>query len=165
MAVISGGMEAANPATPVEMFEADYAALRRRSKMVWAVGTGLFLVLFLLSAWLGDFFKVTQVTTTEGTREWRWVIPAGIPRLGEFIEKTIPVLRWESLGADFANWFWRWQVWLRLLFETILIAFMATTFGVIGGFLLSFPASRNLAPNVWVLWITRRYLEIARTVP
>ena len=26
-------------------------------------------------------------------------------------------------------------------------------------------AARNLAPNKWVLWITRRYLEIARTVP
>jgi len=30
---------------------------------------------------------------------------------------------------------------------------------------LSFPASRNLTPNKWVLWVTRRYLEIARTVP
>ncbi|MEC7963536.1 MAG: phosphonate ABC transporter, permease protein PhnE, partial [Pseudomonadota bacterium] len=62
-------------------------------------------------------------------------------------------------------WFWRWKIWMNLLFETILIAFMATVFGVIGGFLLSFPAARNLAPNTWVLWITRRYLEIARTVP
>ena len=42
---------------------------------------------------------------------------------------------------------------------------MATVLGVIGGFLLSFPASRNLAPNQAVLWVTRRYLEIARTVP
>ena len=42
---------------------------------------------------------------------------------------------------------------------------MATVLGVIGGFLLSFPAARNLTPNNRVLWITRRYLEIARTVP
>ncbi|MEP5212673.1 phosphonate ABC transporter, permease protein PhnE [Sulfitobacter pontiacus] len=42
---------------------------------------------------------------------------------------------------------------------------MATVFGVFGGFLLSFLAARNLAPNRAVLWITRRYLEIARTVP
>ena len=84
---------------------------------------------------------------------------------GEYIEKTIPVLRWESLGADLSEWFWRWKVWLRLLAETVLIAFMATVFGVVGGFLLSFPASRNLAPNPMVLWLSRRYLEIARTVP
>ena len=146
-------------------FEADYAALRRRSRIGWALGSAIFLVLFSVTAWLGDFFLVTQVTLPDGSRDWRWIIPAGIPRLGEYVSQTIPTLRWDSLGADLANWFWRWQVWLRLLFETILIAFMATTLGVIGGFLLSFPAARNLAPNRWVLWLSRRYLEIARTVP
>ena len=146
-------------------FEADYAALRRRSRIGWALGSAIFLVLFSVTAWLGNFFLVTQVTLPDGSRDWRWIIPAGIPRLGEYISQTIPTLRWDSLGADLANWFWRWQVWLRLLFETILIAFMATTLGVIGGFLLSFPAARNLAPNRWVLWLSRRYLEIARTVP
>lgn len=146
-------------------FELDYAAQRRRTKITWLVASGLFLVAFIFSAWLGDFFKVTQVTLPDGSRAWRWILPAGIPRLGEFISKTLPVLHWETLGADLAEWFWRWRVWLHLLVETILIAFMATTLGVIGGFLLSFPAARNLAPNVWVLWISRRYLEFARTVP
>ncbi len=146
-------------------FETDFAEQRRRARIGWAIGTVLFLVVFAFTTWIGDFFKVTQVTMPDGSREWRWIIPAGIPRLGEYIEKTIPTLRWDSLGADLANWFWRWKIWMELLFETILIAFMATVFGVIGGFLLSFPASRNLAPNRWVLWITRRYLEIARTVP
>ena len=93
------------------------------------------------------------------------LFPPGCLGLGEFIEKTFPVLRWESLGADFGEWFWRWKIWLELLIETILIAFLATILGVVGGFVLSFPASRNLAPNRWVLWISRRYLEIARTVP
>lgn len=146
-------------------FETDYAEQRLRARIGWAIGTVLFLIVFALTSWIGDFFKVTQVTLPDGSREWHWIIPAGIPRLGEYIEKTIPTLRWETLGADLENWFWRWKIWLTLLFETILIAFMATVFGVIGGFLLSFPASRNLAPNLWVLWITRRYLEIARTVP
>ncbi len=150
---------------PLDQFELDYADLRRRSRMAWLIGSVIFLALFTFSAWLGDFFKVTQVTMPDGAREWRWIIPAGIPRLGEFIEKTIPTLRWDSLGADLAEWFWRWKVWLNLLVETILVAFMATTCGVIGGFLLSFPAARNLAPNKWVLWGSRRYLEIARTVP
>ncbi|WP_416882646.1 phosphonate ABC transporter, permease protein PhnE [Marivita sp.] len=152
-------------ATAMSQFELDYAAQRRRARLGWTIGTILFLLAFAFTTWIGDFFKVTQVTMPDGSREWRWIIPAGIPRLGEYIEKTIPTLRWETLGADFANWFWRWKIWMELLFETILIAFMATVFGVIGGFLLSFPASRNLAPNKWVLWITRRYLEIARTVP
>lgn len=146
-------------------FERAFAARRRRARMGWAIGTAIFLVLFVLTSWIGDFFKVAQVTMPDGSRDWRWIIPAGLPRLGEYIEKTIPALRWDSLGADIGAWFWRWQIWLTLLFETILIAFMATTLGVIGGFALSFPAARNLSPNAWVLWITRRYLEFARTVP
>lgn len=152
-------------ATTVSTFEAEFARVRRRTRVNWAIGTTIFLILFSVTAWLGDFFKVTQLTMPDGSREWRWIIPAGLPRLGEYIEKTIPVLRWDSLASDLTEWFWRWQIWLKLLIETILIAFMATTFGVIGGFLLSFPASRNLAPNKWVLWVCRRYLEIARTVP
>ncbi|MEO1700596.1 MAG: phosphonate ABC transporter, permease protein PhnE [Pseudomonadota bacterium] len=153
------------PLRPLDQFELDFAALRRRARTTWLIGAIIFILAFAFSAWLGDFFKVTQVTNVDGSREWRWIIPAGLPRLGDFIEKTFPTLRWESLGADFAEWFWRWEVWLRLWFETVLIAFMGTTFGVFGGFLLSFPASRNLAPNKWVLWFCRRYLEIARTVP
>ncbi len=149
----------------IAAFEQDFGAQRRRAKLNWAIGSAIFLALFMLTAWLGDFFKVTQITLPDGSRDWRWIIPAGIPRLGEYIEKTLPVLRWDSLGADLSAWFWRWKIWLELLIETILIAFMATTLGVIGGFLLSFPAARNLAPNTWVLWFSRRYLEIARTVP
>ncbi len=150
---------------PMDQFELDYAVLRRRAKLTWLTAAAIFVCVFAFSAWLGDFFKVTQLTMPDGSREWRWILPAGLPRLGEFIEKTLPVLRSDSLGTDFGEWFWRWNVWLQLLIETILIAFMATAFGVVGGFLLSFPASRNLAPNLWVLWISRRYLEIARTVP
>jgi phosphonate transport system permease protein len=149
----------------IAAFERDFAQTRRRARISWAIGGAIFFAIFLLTAWFGDFFKVTQVTLPDGSREWRWIIPAGIPRLGEYVAKTFPVLRWDSLGADLAEWFWRWKVWLRLLVETVLIAFMATTLGVVGGFLLSFPAARNLAPSKWVLWLSRRFLEFARTVP
>ncbi|NNU80348.1 phosphonate ABC transporter, permease protein PhnE [Halovulum dunhuangense] len=154
-----------HPRATITAFERDYAARRRQARLWWAIGTAIFLTLFMWTSWLGDFFKVTQVTLPDGSRDWRWIIPAGLPRLGEYVEKMIPVLRWETLGADLAEWFWRWKTWAALLLETVLIAFMATVFGVVGGLLLSFPASRNLAPNRAILWITRRYLEIARTVP
>lgn len=149
----------------IAAFERDFAVARRRARVGWTAGIVLFAATFLLTAWLGDFFKVAQVTLPDGGRDWRWIIPAGLPKLGDYIEKTIPTLRWDSLGADLAAWFWRWRVWLHLLFETVLIAFAATTLGVVGGFLLSFPAARNLAPNAAALWLSRRFLEIARTVP
>jgi phosphonate transport system permease protein len=148
-----------------DRFEAEYAATRRRSRLTWMAGAVIFVALFALTSWLGDFFRVTQVTVPDGSREWRWIIPAGLPRLGEFLALTIPDLSWRSLGADLAEWFWRWDIWLGLLVETILIAFLATLIGVVGGFALSFPAARNLSPNRALLWVCRRYLEIARTVP
>ncbi len=153
------------PLRPLDQFELDYARRRNRSRLTWLVASVIFLILFSFSAWLGDFFKITQVTLPDGSRDWRWVIPAGVPRLGEFVSKTIPNLSWDSLGHDVGEWFWRWKIWLNLWFETVLIAFMATALGVVGGFLLSFPAARNLAPTPWIMWICRRYLEIARTVP
>lgn len=156
-------LPASSPA--IDQFERDFKAHQHRLRLNWALGSVVFFVLFVVTAWIGDFFKVTQVTTIDGARAWQWIISAGLPRLGEFIGQTIPHLTWENLGADLANWFWRWPVWMRLLFETILIAFMATFLGVIGGFVLSFPAARNLTPNKYVLWGCRRYLEIARTVP
>ena len=146
-------------------FERDFAEKRRRARLALGIGSVLFLIIFLVSAEIGDFFRVTQVTLPDGSRAERWIIPAGLPRLGEFIGNMIPTLRWESLWSDLGVWFWRWQTWLMLLVETMLIAFMATVLAVIGGFLLSFPASRNLAPNRYVLWLCKRFLEITRTVP
>lgn len=146
-------------------FEHDYAQHRRKARLTFFAVTGVLVVLFLLTAEASNFFKITQVTLADGSRAERWVIGAGLPRLGEYISKTIPDLNWATLGSDIAVWFRRWQIWANLLLETVLIAFMATVFGVVGGFLLSFPAARNLAPNAWVLWLSRRYLEIARTVP
>lgn len=160
------GAPALHPAPSlIKGFEAAFARKRRRSRFAWSLGSAVLLGLLLLTAQFSDFFKVAQVTTAEGAREWRWVIPAGLPRLGEYVSKTMPVLRWDSLGADVGQWFWRVDVWLWLLLETLLIAFMATSMGVLGGLVLSFTAARNLAPHPALRWITRRVLEVARTVP
>lgn len=146
-------------------FDRDFAIQRRKSRVTFWVVLVTLAVLTWATAELSGFFRVTQLTLADGTRAEAWVLAAGLPRLGEYLEKTLPVLRFESFGADFGEWFWRWKIWAWLLLETILIGFLATVFGVIGGLLLSFPASRNLAPKPWILWVTRRLLEISRTVP
>jgi phosphonate transport system permease protein len=162
-------MPAALSALPASVaivdFERAYASYRNQARLRGALVIIVLLVIFLLTADASNFFKVTQVTLADGSRAERWILLAGLPRLGEYLAKTIPSLSWETLGTDLATWFWRWKIWAWLLLETVLIAFMATALGVAGGFLLSFPASRNLSPNRWVLTITRRCLEIARTVP
>lgn len=164
-AAMTAVLTASPPSAAIAEFERVFARHRNRARLRGALVAVTLLVLFLASADLSNFFKVTQVTLADGTRAERWILMAGMPRLGEYLAKTIPALSWDTLGADLAAWFWRWKIWAWLLLETVLIAFMATVLGVAGGFLLSFPASRNLSPNRWVLTITRRCLEIARTVP
>lgn len=146
-------------------FHLDYGRHRRRSRLAfWSVALVLGVLTWATST-LSGFFKITQYTLPDGSREEGWIIPAGLPRLGEYLAKTVPELHWSTLGADLATWFGRGATWAELLLETVLIGFLATLLGVIGGLLLSFPASRNLSPAPWVLWISRRILEILRTVP
>ncbi len=149
----------------IDEFHTDYTRHRARQLATFWTVAVLLLALTWATGQLAGFFRVTQLTLADGSRAEAWVLAAGLPRLGEYIEKTIPVLRVESIGADFAEWFWRWKTWARLLLETVLIGFLATFFGVTGGLLLSFTAARNLAPARWIFWATRRTLEIARTVP
>lgn len=135
----------------VRHFQASYSEMirrKRRTDALFAVG---FLVCLAFSVVIGDFDPV---------KIWN-----GLPRLHEFIVKILPVLRWESLGADFAEWFLPVEIWLELLLETVLIAFLATVLGTCGAFVLSFPASRNLMRNRTILFCCRRTMEIARTVP
>lgn len=86
-------------------------------------------------------------------------------RFPKYILETVPVLRWQSLGADVAEWYWGWKSWLKLLWQTILIAYVGTLLGAVGGFLLCFVAAANLGRSSWLRFATRRYLEFCRTVP
>ena len=71
-----------------------------------------------------------------------------------------------ALGVtDFAEWYWGLRRWLRLLGETLMIAYVGTITGFVGGFIGCFLCSRNLTGSVWLRSIVRRLLEFCRTVP
>lgn len=132
-------------------FEAERARLiaaRRGQTLMFLV---VFTAALIASVWVGE------------VRLDRFV--AGLPRFFSYIDRTLPALRWETLDAQLARWFWNLGGWLRLLWDTVLIAFVATTLGVLGGFFLSFPASANLTPARWTYHAARRFLELLRTVP
>ncbi|WP_424135604.1 phosphonate ABC transporter, permease protein PhnE [Roseomonas chloroacetimidivorans] len=67
--------------------------------------------------------------------------------------------------TDPAEWFWGWRKWGLLLADTLLIAYVGTALGALGGFLLSFCAAANLVRNRWWRGAARRVLEFCRTVP
>lgn len=67
--------------------------------------------------------------------------------------------------TDMAEWFWGLGKWTRLIFDTVLIAYLGTLLGIIGAFFLCFAASVNLATNPAQRFAARRFLEFCRTVP
>lgn len=117
--------------------------------------TFLFLILFGLafaaSIWVGE------------VRPDRFV--EGLPGFLNYVEGTFPKDTGEGTVADVQEWYWGFGTWLSLLFDTIIIAFVATLAGFILGFALCFPASKNLMQNRLVYFVTRRIMEIARAVP
>jgi phosphonate transport system permease protein len=101
-----------------------------------------------------------------------WIGEVNLPRLVEnfhkfpnYILSITPQLRWATLGEDFAEWYWGWRKWARLLLDTVLIAYAGTMLGFVGGLMLCFTASANLTRNRWLVLGARRLLELQRSVP
>ncbi len=67
---------------------------------------------------------------------------------------------------------WMWGVlpeyrsrWLWSLLDTVLIAYIGTLLGGLGGLFLCFYASENLGTSRLGVWLARRILEFCRSVP
>ncbi len=85
--------------------------------------------------------------------------------LTSYFGRIMPTLRADHLSGDIADWYWNFFGWLKLLFDTILIAYLATLAGALGAGVLAFLAAENLAPKKSVRWGVKRLFEFCRTVP
>lgn len=94
-----------------------------------------------------------------------WHLIAGLPRVGDFLSGMLPPLRLGTLSADIASWYWGLPKWLGLLWTTVMMALFGTVFGTLAGGAMSLFASRNLGSGPATIFIVRRALEVARTVP
>lgn len=141
----------AGPLNVVADFERARGEMLRHKRAQTLIFAVMFLACLMAAVIVGRFDVVTLVV--------------GIPRTTDYIIKLLPTLRWQSLGADVAEWYWNLGPWLQLLAETLLMAFFATTLGTTGALICSFPASRNLVASRWTYFGARRFLEIARSVP
>ncbi len=115
------------------------------------------------SAWLALLVLATAAASHVGEVDLAR-LAAGLPMAADYVWRTLPELRWSTLAADLGEWFWGLDVWLVLLLDTILIGYTGTVLGAAVALMLSFPAAATLAPAPMVA-ITRRVLELARTVP
>jgi len=147
---------------------ARYAALRRARRGETLLIAAILCLLVLVSVVSTEFYPAR--------------IASGLPRIGEYFGKLfsvvpqrgaepVPVLALLHLFGgvkepqSLAYWFYRIDTYLDLLWQTVEMAVLATVMGFTGAFVLSFPASRNLVRYASVLWVTRRLLEIMRSIP
>lgn len=93
------------------------------------------------------------------------VLAGNIGKFTAYIAAIMPTLRPDHLGADLTEWYWGLPKWLSLLGETLLMAYLGTLLGTIGGFVLCFVAAGNLVKSAPIRFGAKRYLEICRTVP
>ena len=139
------------PSAAALAFEAQYRALGLHRRFTSMAYGALFLLAFGLSAWVGEFDPVKLVQS--------------LPRVHEYVVKTLPSLSWATLWHDLNEWIYAPGKWLALLWETILIAYTATLLGTLGAGALCFHAAMNLRRGSASYWIVRRVFEVARTIP
>jgi phosphonate transport system permease protein len=147
-------MSTAVPALPEDQLQALQSAYRqaisakRRQALLFAT---IFIGFVLLAAKVGEVDPVKFAN--------------GLPRFFSYFYDIVPKLSLATLRADLAEWYWNLDGWLLLLLDTLLIAYVGTFMGAVGGFLLCFLASANLMRNLYVRILARRFLEFCRTVP
>lgn len=94
---------------------------------------------------------------------------ANFDRLGAYIGRLFVFdtgdLSGRSVLLDVGEWYWGILKWLRLLAETLVIAYVGTVLGLVGGFVGSFVAARNMGRPAWLRFAVKRLLEFCRTVP
>jgi phosphonate transport system permease protein len=88
-----------------------------------------------------------------------------ISNFTSYFGRIIPKLTVANFGADVADWYWNLAGWLKLLLDTVLIAYLGTLFGAAGAFMIAFFAAANLALNNILRWSIKRSFEFCRTVP
>jgi phosphonate transport system permease protein len=131
---------------------AEDAAAKRRRFMMAAAGLA---VLVVLAGWMAEirldvfFSNIHKFPNYIGRL---FVLDSG-PMAGRFVLLDVPA------------WFWGIGKWLRLMADTLLIAYVATFLGAIFAFLACFLAAGNLGVSRPVSFAVRRFLEFCRTVP
>jgi phosphonate transport system permease protein len=135
----------------LELLVADYQhkVARRRRQFLLVVA-----ILAVLIAIAGKVGEVSPANLIDN-----------ISNFTSYFGRILPKIRTATFGADVADWYWNITGWLKLLLDTILIAYLATLIGAGGAFVMSFLAAANLAPSGWLRWSIKRIFEFCRTVP
>lgn len=133
-----------------------HARAVRASRLQLAASLLVALVLLVTSGWLTEFDPVLFANNAH-----------------RFPSYFVRIFHFESGAPAWSNveeWFWgvlpeyRCR-WLWSLWDTLLIAYLGTLLGALGGFVLSFMAAANISRSAVGVFAARRLLEFLRSVP
>jgi phosphonate transport system permease protein len=135
----------------IEVLAADYqrVVVRRRRQSLLALA--ILAVLILIA---GRFGEVDLRNLVDN-----------ISNLTSYFSRIMPRLSVAHFGSDVADWYWNLAGWLKLLLDTVLIAYLATLIGAASAFVAAPLAAANLAPSAVLRWSIKRTFEFCRTVP
>jgi phosphonate transport system permease protein len=128
-------------------YDAALAARRRQT----AIGVSTLLFAILVAGFVGEVDAGAFFTN--------------LHRLPDYFDRIFTLENGRPVWTDPVEWLWGADIWLKLLGETIVIAYLGTVTGMLLGFILCFAASANLVRSPWIRGGARRTLEICRTVP
>jgi phosphonate transport system permease protein len=118
------------PAHRLDQLLANYRRSVGRRRRQLATALGMLAILVALAGRYGEFDVGNLLHHLSG--------------LTGYFGRILPKLRADHLTGDIADWYWNAVGWLKLLFDTVLLAYLAT---------------------LTVRWCVKRLLEFCRTVP
>jgi len=135
----------------IEQLLAGYARAVARRRWQFFAGCVIMLVLTLFAAHFGEVDLS--------------YLAHHIAAFTSYFSRILPPLHFASFRHDVAEWYWNLGGWLKLLLDTVLIAYLATLAGALCAFAASFYAATNLSPAAPIRFAMTRLLEFCRTVP
>jgi phosphonate transport system permease protein len=139
------------PNTQLAPLARAYDRARAKARVQMLVGASLLCGAVLVSAVIAEVRLDT--------------LTSHIDRLTNYFARVFVLENKRSVLTDIPEWFWGSWKWLRLIGETLIIAYIATVIGAFGAFVLSFLSASNVSDNPITRFFTRRILEFCRTVP
>jgi len=82
-----------------------------------------------------------------------------------YFDRILTLENGQRVWTDIGEWLWGWRKWSFYLGETVLISYVGTLSGAVLGFALNFLAAENTAPDPWLRFVVKRFMEFCRTVP
>jgi len=143
------------PEPQLQALERAYGSALAEKRRMLVVGLVLFVACFIVAGIVAEVRPQTFFANL-----WRFT---------DYIARIFTLEQGPASGRfvlfDITEWMWGFDKWAKLLFETLMIAYVGTLIGAVGGFLFSFVSARNLMPTAWIRIAAKRWLEFCRTVP